>query len=100
MCSRRSNPCNCKDKERCPMKEEKTSCRTENVIYRAEVTTEKERKTYIGLTSMEIKKRISKHRTDFSHKKYQEATKLSNYIWKLKEKNIDYKINWKIIKKS
>ena len=34
----------------------KTSCRTENVIYKAEVKTKNETKTYIGLTSSEIKK--------------------------------------------
>ena len=77
----KEEPCNCKKKDQCPMKGSRTSCRTQNVIYRAEVTTEKEeRKTYIGLTSMEFKKRISKHKMDFEHRKYKESTKLSNYI--------------------
>ena len=87
------DPCNCRDKEQCPMAGSSTSCRTQNVIYQAEVKTEKERKTYIGLTSMEFKKRLSKHKTDFSYKKYKKSTKLSNYIWKLKEAKTNYKIN-------
>ena len=48
----------------------------------AEVKTEEERKTYIGLTSMEFKKRISEHKTDFKYKKYKEPTKLSTYIYR------------------
>ena len=48
---------------------------------------------------MEFKKRISKHKTDFTYKKYKESTKLSNYIWKLKEKKTNYEINWKVLRK-
>ena len=52
----------------CPTAGSSESCRTPNVIYQAEVKTEKDRKTYIGLTSMEFKKRVAKHKTDFKHK--------------------------------
>ena len=48
---------------------------------------------------MEFKKRWYNHKSDFAHKKHKESTKLSNYIWDLKEKNIEFKINWKIKKK-
>ena len=72
-------PCNCRKKEDCPLAKSETSCRTKNVIYKASVKTEKDKRTYIGLTSMEFKK-VSLHKTDFTNKKYKEATKLSNYI--------------------
>ena len=91
-------PCNCK-KFKCPINSGKYSCRTKNVVYKAEVKSEIERKTYIGLTSMEFKQRFYKHRADFEHRKHEDSTKLSNYIWKLKDKNIKFEINWKILRK-
>ena len=45
----KTKPCNCRQKDSCPLAGRKISCRTENVIYKAEVKTENERKTYIGL---------------------------------------------------
>ena len=90
-------PCNCR--KECPLPGNKFSCRTKGVIYQAEVETEKERKTYIGLTALEFKKRVANHKSDFKHKKNKESTKLSNYIWSLKENNINFKIDWKIIKR-
>ena len=93
-----TKPCNCRTKEECPLAGGTTSCRIQNVIYKAEIKTDKERKTYIGLTSSEFKKRVSAHKTDFKHKKYKESTKLSKY-WDLKENNINFKISWKIVKK-
>ena len=92
-------PCNCIKKDSCPLAGKIESCRSENVIYKAEVKTDNELKTYIGLTSSEIKKRVSSHKCDFKHAKYKDSTKLSNYIWKLKDKNIKYEINWNIVKK-
>ena len=83
----------------CPMAGSKTSCRTENVIYKAEVKTKNETKTYIGLTSSEIKKRVSSHNSDFKHAKNKDSTKLSKHIWDLKENNINYEIKWNVIKK-
>ena len=61
--------------------------------------TEQQTKRYIGLTSMEFKKRYYKHRSDFTHRKNKDSTRLSSYIWNLKDNKIDFKINWKIIKK-
>ena len=33
----------------------------------------------------------------FRNEQYRNATTLSNYIWKLKDKNINYSLKWKII---
>ena len=92
-------PCNCKIKQDCPLVGSENSCRTSNVIYKAEVKSEKESKTYIGLTSLEFKQRLSKHKTDFKYKKYKESTKLSNHIWNLKDNNQKFEIKWTILKK-
>ena len=92
-------PCNCKNKQDCPLAGSETSCRISNVIYKAEVKSEKDYKTYIGLTSLEFKQRLSKHKTDFKYKKYQESTKLSNHIWNLKDNNQNFEIKWSILKK-
>ena len=91
-------PCNCK-KFKCPINNKKDSCRTQNVIYQAEVQSKKEKRTYIGLTSMEFKKRFYSHRSDFEHKKDKDSTKLSSYIWTLKDNKINFEINWKILRK-
>ena len=61
--------------------------------------TEQETKTYIGLTSMEFKKRFYQHRSDFIHRKNKDSTRLSSHIWKLKDNKTDFKINWEIVKK-
>ena len=92
-------PCNCRRKKDCPLAGSKNSCRTENVIYKAEVKSDKEIKTYIGLTSSELKKRISSHKTDFKYEKHKESTKLSKYIWSLKENKTEFEIKWNIVKK-
>ena len=53
-------PCNCRNKEACPLVGTEVSCRTDNVIYKAEIKTENETKNYIGLTSAELKKKDCK----------------------------------------
>ena len=91
-------PCNCR-KEPCPLKQVQKSCNTESVIYKALVTTEKEKRTYIGLTGNEFKKRWYRHKESMTKEKYKEDTELSKYIWGLKENNIKYNLKWDILKK-
>ena len=92
-------PCNCKKTE-CPLLNKKHSCRTENVVYKAVVKSPKEIRSYIGLTSLEFKQRFYKHRSDFKHKKQKDSTRLSKYIWNLKDNNIEYSIDWSILRKT
>ncbi len=40
------------------------------------------------------------HKTSFSYVKKKHATELSNHIWQLKDKNVDYEIKWEIIKQA
>ena len=79
-------------------------CLLTNTIYQATVTEVVSGKveTYIGLASTDWKKRLGVHKTSFKHKpkpgaKSSNATELSNHIWKLKEQNIENKIDWKIL---
>ena len=77
-------PCNCR--KECPLPSNKFSCRTKNVIYQAEVETDKERKTYIGLTALEFKKRVANHKTDFKYKKKQRFNKIIKPYLEFKRK--------------
>ena len=58
------------------------------------------KKFYIRILSTEFKKRVSKHKTDFKIRKYENSTELSKYIWQLKDKNEKFSLSWKIINRS
>ena len=88
-------PCNCQKNRTCPMPGE---CLKENVVYQATVTPSVgDQETYIGMTSTPFKERLANHDKSFNHFKYSTETALSKFIWKLKEKNIDYSISWRIV---
>lgn len=88
--------CNCRKSDECPLKGE---CRTAGVIYQARVTRHDNSKqeTYIGLTENEFKKRYANHTMSFRNKDKRNSTMLSQYVWKLKDSNIGYTLQWKII---
>ena len=57
-------------------------------------------KLYIGSTKRKFKTRYNEHKASFPKKnknKPKNSTQLTNYLWMLKEKNISYSIEWKII---
>ena len=89
-------PCNCKKKNRvCPLDGQ---CKKKNIIYGATVTpSQGQIETYVGLTSTTFKERYGNHLKSFNHEKYSTETSLSKFIWKLKEKNLDYQISWRIL---
>ena len=66
-------PCNCR--KDCPIQNGK--CRTESVIYCAEVKDA----SYIGMTSGQVKDRITSHRQTFREEDRQNSTTLSKFIW-------------------
>ena len=88
--------CNCRDKSKCPIP---GNCTTTSVVYMAEVRREDNgySTTYTGLTGGSFKDRWQGHQTSFRHERYKNSTKLSIYIWSLKEKNVPYSIKWSII---
>ena len=91
--------CNCRGgPSKCPVD---GACLTEGVVYRATVTRgdNSAQETYTGLTARKFKQRLYEHTQDFNNEN-REGTGLSNFIWKLKNDNITYKINWKILMRS
>ena len=93
--SKTSN-CNCRIKEACPVNQK---CQTSSLIYQAKVTRHDNNKeeSYIGLTDNTFKTRYNGHTSSFRNEQYRNATTLSNYIWTLKDKNINYSLKWTII---
>ena len=52
---------------------------------------------YTGLTGNTFKKRYYKHEGDFRNTSGKNNTRLSKYIWKLKEEGKNYEIKWEIM---
>ena len=78
-------------------------CLTKNIIYKATVTTTSgNTRTYIGMTEHEFKARYNSHKLhklSFKDQKRSHDTVLSKHLG-LKDGNIDYEINWPIIKRA
>jgi len=89
--------CNCRVKNDCPLN---GKCLSSNIIYQATVSANNKKETYIGLTSTQFKTRYNNHKASFKHWNKRSATELSKYIWELKERNINYTIDWRIITKA
>ena len=94
----KAQPCNCR-KFDCPLNDSKESCRTECVVYQATVHGDDETRHYVGLTANKFKDRWYQHRYDFNNETKRESTELSKHIWNKKNKQENYKITWKILKK-
>ena len=85
--------CNCRRKLLCPLE---GKCLQETVIYKATVTTDTTKKTYIGLTEGTFKDRFYGHTSDFNHSENRKNTALASHVWDCKDKNIDFSIKWEI----
>ncbi|PIK50074.1 hypothetical protein BSL78_13083 [Apostichopus japonicus] len=91
--SKEKEACNCRKKDTCPLN---GNCQASNIIYKAEVKTIDNCKTYIGLTEPPFKLRYGNHKMSLNHEKHQNATELSKHIWQLKQNNQPFSINWSI----
>ena len=89
--------CNCKDKVKCPFK---GNCLSRAVVYKATVKSDFNEKSYVGLTGSTFKDRYNSHQYSFRHKSCRKSTELSKYIWDLKDKGINYEIQWEIMRQS
>ena len=88
--------CNCRNSDECPMSGD---CLARAIVYQATVTTANGKKeTYVGITENTFKTRHANHKTTFKYRDKRYTTELSNHIWDLKDKGIDFDITWKIIK--
>ena len=78
-------------------------CQEEEVIYQATVkhqspdTGQEIKETYIGLAATSFYKRHQNHKSTFNLRTHETKSELSKHIWYLKDKNIHYELNWKII---
>ena len=88
----------CRKKESCPLD---NKCLTPNMIYLAQTTnnTNEEHKRHLGGAETSFKESYSNHTRDFKHKKHIKCTKLSKYIWSLKNQGIAPIVKWRIVKK-
>ena len=93
------NNCNCRMQSQCPLE---GKCLTDNIVYQATVTRHDNHKedSYIGLTENTFKTRYTAHKASFKHKDKRNATTLSEYIWKLKDANVEHSVKWKLISKA
>ena len=91
-------PCNCRaGVANCPLG---GRCNVEkSVVYSCKVTRADtySQETYTGLTAGTFKERLYGHNSDFRHKEQENNTMLSKYIWYLKDRNIGYRLEWKIL---
>ena len=62
-------------------------------------TTSNNHEAYVGLTENEFKTRLNLHKSSFKLEHKRTSTTLSDHVWKLKNKNIDFNTKWGIVKK-
>ena len=91
--------CNCRDKPNCPLPSN-GECRLSGVVYKATVSSDEGEKEYIGVSETEIKQRISNHKSSFRYENKRNSTRLSQYVWKLKDEDKQYNIRWEIMTKT
>ena len=93
-----SKLCNCRQKSSCPLD---GKCLTKSFVYKATVTdtTSNNQETYIGLTENEFKTKFNLHKSSFNLEPKQTSTTLSDHVWKLKKKNINFNIKWQVVKR-
>ena len=84
--------CNCRNPANCPLE---GKCLTENIVYKAAVSTETESRTYYG-SSEDFKLRYNNQTKSFRNQQYANDTVLSKHIWELKNTNTPYNITWSI----
>ena len=88
--------CNCRRGNICPFGGE---CVNKELVYEAHVHVDRPNavtKVYYGLTCNTFKTRHNRHNETFRKKKFYDETELSKYLWKLKEKNINFRTEWKL----
>ena len=86
--------CNCPRNTPCPLD---GKCLLENVVYEAKVTQDDQTQNfYTGLCSTTFKTRFGIHKNSFKNEE-DNQTSLSKFIWSLKNKNLSYKLSWKLM---
>ena len=77
---------------------EGSRCKDSGVVYQAEVRAEgKPLMKYVGVTAPSWKLRYGNHKASFRHSAKRKQTKLSGYIWSLKDEGIEPEVKWRIL---
>ena len=96
---KQEKPCTCRGKS-CPVQ---GKCKQEGTIYQAIVkhtspeTGQEVIQKYVGLAATTFYERHQNHKTTFKLRGHETKSALSKYLWSLKDKDIEYKLSWKII---
>ena len=89
-----SDTCNFCTRENCPLPRK---CTNKNIVYQCNGINLRKQ---IGLISNTFKTRHSLHKISFTNKEKRNSTKLSKYIWKLKDNNTAYRIECQKLSKT
>ena len=78
------------------------SCRATNCVYQAKVVSQDEDGNdkvalYIGGTQDFRSRYASRHLRDLRHERYRHSTKLSSYVWGLKDEGTPYTLSWRVV---
>ena len=91
-------PCNCRGgPANCPLG---GKCLAEqSIVYSCKVTRHDDlsSETYTGLTKGTFKGRLYGHNHDFRHRKKENSTTLSKYVWYLKDNHVNHSFEWKVL---
>ena len=85
--------CNCRNKENCPLD---SKCLQTCIVYKTDVTTNKDSHICYGASDGECKSRYSYHTNSFHHQHHKQDTELSKHIWKLQGKGINFNVKWSV----
>ena len=91
--------CNCDKTHPCPLA---NHCNRSNVVYRALMEStqpEYNEHFYVGSAS-ECKERWANHIHTFRNRQTKQECALKDFIWKLKDDEVDFTIEWDILKQS
>ena len=92
--------CNCRTNNTSPLD---GKCLSSNIVYSAEVLigNNQQRDKYFGICKREFKTMVGYHKNSFKNTQKEKDSKLSKYIWNLKDKSItNYSIKWSIVKQT
>ena len=92
----RDKDCNCRKPEDCKWD---GKCAHKDFVYKGSLKniTEGKMESYIGMSSNLYKDRIKRHFKTFEVEEFKKETTLSGRVWKLKEENKRYEVDFKVI---
>ena len=89
--------CTCARNAPCPLG---GMCNRKDIVYEAKIQniSTKTKYTYFGQTSTTFKERLSTHKYSFRHISAKNQTEMSKLIWKFKGKNLNFEIQWNLVR--